>query len=283
MPCGPVEIIVGGTLEQVKLLNPGIVSPTVTGGIDADGATLQGLAEDLQPRLKPYPTPADILKELKSCDGLSLAPGSKVVTCAELDQALECFSPEKILGEISTCSGGVLAPGAAVPTCAEMTAAIAAASAAASADADPAKILGEIGTCGGGVLAPGATVPTCAEMEEAIASATEPAKIAGVFENDEGNPLSPGTTLLSKNQIIALILAQIGQYLDDHLDDLIKDAVDGAGFLKAGITGSVPAQAPGSALPSTVYGARTALMGAPVGYMPVAVGASSYLVPLYGG
>jgi hypothetical protein len=264
------------TLTDAYIVNSNLASPAVTGGIAADAATLAKLGSDVQPYLEPYPTAGGILAELANCAGVPLKPGDQVPTCGELTEAIANASiPENVLQALRSCEDLPLVPGTKLVTCEEFQAALA-------CKFDPAKILAGLSNCDGVPLAPGVSVPTCGEMTEAINVATDPAKVAGVFTNDDGNPLSPGTQLLSKSQIIALILAEALKIINEYVGPMIDGKLADLDFIKPGVSGAAPAKAAGVTLPADVFGARTALMGAPTGFLPVAVNGANYLVPMYG-
>jgi hypothetical protein len=175
---------------------------------------------------------------------------------------------------------------------------------------DPAAILGQLRSGADLPLGIGSKVATWQETLNAINAATTPSAIAGALKNADGDPLSPGTRVLSKSQVTALIQLMLceagagggaggavngvtGVSWDQNRNTLTISVSDGttpndyqidfSDFVKNGPPSvSTPALDMASqALPLAIYGTANVLMGGPDAFESRDINGTKYLVPLY--
>jgi hypothetical protein len=163
--------------------------------------------------------------------------------------------------------------------------------------------------CHGAEVAPDGRVATCVDLVEKVAEATDPDKIAGVFNRRDGTKFTSGATFLTEQEIkeaINVAVAGVDDEDNDHWykpNALLWDAQtgtltlteldqDGAPVTKAAqITGfahafeqvSVPGASAGGdeSLPLAMHGSRSALLGAPTKYLRVTIQGQAGWVPFY--
>jgi hypothetical protein len=169
--------------------------------------------------------------------------------------------------------------------------------------------------CGGANLVPSQRVASCENLNEAVTETkrytdqkTDPFAISATFKNAEGQPLSPGTSLMSSAQVDAAIKQAIcdiigniqnesgqkviGFNFNPTLTTLTLTVTDGvnttpwpvdfSAFVKNEQIGlGTPTAQNTDYLPLTIYGGLNVLLGQPYAFISKIVNGTKVLIPTY--
>ncbi|MDR1872025.1 MAG: hypothetical protein LBS60_08960 [Deltaproteobacteria bacterium] len=346
--CGPVEFLRGGTFRELTLLDVSIIrgvaedltlkDASLTGTLNIDQSILDDLALQLGSVLSD-PDPAKVAAVFRdSTNGLPLVPDTEIMTKLDYESKSETFRGALIAGydlfkidinhaisdlttkldndiatfetkvdnEIETFKTKVTDDIEDYKTSWQVTLEQA---------VDPVNILGNLKSGSGLALGPGVKVATWDELVSQLAAATSPSKIAEVFSNSDGQPMSPGTRLMSASQIEAAIRLGVcegcgsgggggggggtgGMAISNvewvtGTSTLTITETDGVTTAEwpVTLTGLAPtfeasAESPtydvDSYLPTSVFGQRTGILGTPNLWLgPITVAGVQYAIPAF--